>query len=119
MKDKPAILASPSFLPKCGRDRYDELWTDSRMDTVVAAAVKNRVAVEINSLYQIPHERFVNKARRMGASFSFGANGRTEKVVGALEFRVKSRRACKNMRWGARGSLEGFCHSFPPRRIAR
>jgi hypothetical protein len=60
---------------KCIRDRYYELWTDSRME--------------------IPHERFVIKARRMGARFPFGTNGRTEKVVGALEFSRALARKCQ------------------------
>jgi hypothetical protein len=68
------ILANPTYLPPPVEDRYDELWTDARMKTVIAAAVANRVALEINARSGYPRERFIRMAKRMGARFSFGSN---------------------------------------------
>jgi hypothetical protein len=62
-EERPNILASPTFLPSSLRDRYEELWTDERMETVIKAAVRNHVALEINAMYKIPSERFIQKAQ--------------------------------------------------------
>jgi histidinol phosphatase-like PHP family hydrolase len=88
------ILASPTFLPKSVRARYDELWTEARMERVIGAAIRNGVALEINSMYRIPSRRFVTRAKRMGARFSFGTNGRTADVIGALDYSLETARAC-------------------------
>jgi histidinol phosphatase-like PHP family hydrolase len=94
-EEKPDIVASPTFLPKRVRGRYDALWTDARMEKVIQAAVRNRAALEINSLYRIPARRFVAKAREMGAKFSFGSNGRTAEVIGALDYSFETARQCQ------------------------
>ena len=94
-EEKPDVLASPSFLPKCVRERYDELWTDARVERVIRAAVKNNVALEINSMYKIPSRRFVARAKQMGARFSFGTNGRTSDVVGVLDYSFETARQCQ------------------------
>ncbi len=94
-EERPDILASPTFLPKSLRDRYEELWTEDRMKTVIQAAVRNGVAIEINSMYRIPSQRFVRKARDLGAKFSFGTNGRTAQTVGALDYSFETARQCQ------------------------
>jgi len=94
-EEKPDILASPTFLPLRVRARYDELWTDARMDQVIKAAVANNAAIEINSMYRIPNRRFVARAKRLGARFSFGTNGRTSGVIGALDYSVEIARQCQ------------------------
>ena len=39
----------------------------------IAAAVKNRVAIEINAHFQIPSEKFIRRAKAAGARFSLPA----------------------------------------------
>lgn len=68
------IYVNPTFLPDSIAARYDELWTDERMQRVIAAAVKHHVAIEINARYKIPSERFVRLARAAGAKFTIGTN---------------------------------------------
>ena len=68
------IWANPTYLPELFRSRYDELWTDSRMKTVIDAAIKNHVAIEINSNFRIPNARFIKMAKAAGAKFTFGTN---------------------------------------------
>jgi histidinol phosphatase-like PHP family hydrolase len=68
------ILANPSFLPACIDKLYDSLWTTERIERVVNAAVRNGVAIEINSRYALPRRRFLRVAREKGARFSFGSN---------------------------------------------
>jgi len=68
------ILANPTFLPTCIRDRYDELWTHSRMEKVIKAAVQYNVAIEITARYDIPSAAFIRMAKEAGVRFSFGSN---------------------------------------------
>jgi len=75
------ILANPTYLPPPVEDRYDELWTDQRMKTVIAAAIANHVALEINARSGYPHERFIRMAEKMGAKFSFGTNNFDDKPI--------------------------------------
>lgn len=75
------ILANPTYLPKHVEDRYDQLWTDQRMGKIIAAAIANHVALEINARSGYPSERFIRMAKKMGARFSFGTNNFDDKPI--------------------------------------
>ncbi len=75
------ILVNPTFLPAAIAARYDALWTEARMAKVIDAAVKSKVAIEINGRYKIPSERFLRLAKEKGAKFTFGTNN-----AGASDF---------------------------------
>jgi 3-keto-disaccharide hydrolase len=79
------IYVNPTFLPASIADEYDALWTNERMDRVIAAAVKNDVAIEINSRFRLPSETFLKRAKQAGAKFSFGTNN-GGKDLGRLEY---------------------------------
>lgn len=85
------ILANPLFLPECIRADFDMLWTERRMRRIIDAAVKNRVAIEINSRYQLPGERFLRMAKEAGLKFSFGSNLRGLET-GRIEYSVEMAR---------------------------
>lgn len=68
------IYVNPTFLPASIAARYDELWTDERMQRVIAAAVRHGVAIEINARYRLPSEHFIRLAKAAGAKFSIGTN---------------------------------------------
>jgi hypothetical protein len=68
------ILANPTYLPPLVSDRYDELWTDARMQRIIDVAVANNVALEINGKSGLPSDRFIRLAKQAGAKFSFGSN---------------------------------------------
>ncbi len=75
MSEEPVdIYVNPTFLPVCIADKYDALWTEERMDRVVAVLAENGVAMEINSRYRLPSEKFVRKAKAAGVKFAFGTN---------------------------------------------
>ncbi|HAK97125.1 MAG TPA: hypothetical protein DCM87_19585 [Planctomycetes bacterium] len=84
-KEPIDIYANATFLPRALADRYDALWTEARMDRVIAAAVANGVAIEINSRFRVPSAAFVARARKAGARFSFGTNN-GDKDLGNLEY---------------------------------
>jgi hypothetical protein len=75
------ILANPTYLPPPVAQLYDQLWTDERMETIIDAAVKNNVALEINAGSGLPHDRFIRMAKKKGAKFSFGTNNFDDKPI--------------------------------------
>ncbi len=68
------IWANPTYLPDALYTRYDELWTNVRMKSLIDAAIKNNVAIEINSIFKIPNAKFIKMAKAAGAKFTFGSN---------------------------------------------
>jgi hypothetical protein len=80
------IYVNPTFLPDVIAKEYDTLWTEARMDRVIEAAVKNRVAIEINARYKLPSEKFLRKAKAAGVKFSFGTNNGGKDDLGDLAY---------------------------------
>jgi len=68
------IYVNPTYLPEQIVAKYDELWTDLRMEKVIQAAKKNNVAIEINNRFNIPSFRFIMKAKNAGVKFTIGTN---------------------------------------------
>jgi histidinol phosphatase-like PHP family hydrolase len=76
------IYVNPTFLPAAIAAQYDELWTDTRMQRVIAAAVRHGVAIEINARYRLPSERFIRRAKAAGARFTIGTNNASAQDFG-------------------------------------
>jgi hypothetical protein len=74
LSEKITIWANPTYLPDKLASRYDELWTEARMKSLIDAAVKNNVAIEINSRFKVPNAKFIKMAKAAGAHFTFGTN---------------------------------------------
>lgn len=87
-KEPIDILANVSWLPEPFGADYDSLWTDARMQKVMDAAVRNRVAFEISSGFQLPKLPFLRRAKEAGIKFCFGSNGRYPKM-GLLEYSLQ------------------------------
>jgi hypothetical protein len=68
------ILGWPLFLPPSIQREYYMLWTKERMEQLVEAAGKNRIAVEINDLAHTPHVEFILMAKKAGVKFTFGSD---------------------------------------------
>ncbi|MCU0245814.1 MAG: hypothetical protein MUC42_04530 [Bryobacter sp.] len=68
------ILANVTFLPDAILPHYDRLWTKERMERIIEPAAKHRVALEINSRYQLPRRPFLEMAKKARARFSIGSN---------------------------------------------
>jgi hypothetical protein len=84
MSEEPIdIYVNSTFLPEQMADRYDMFWTEERMDKVIAAAVENNIAIEINNRYRIPSEKFIKRAKKAGVKFTVGTNNADEKFTGA------------------------------------
>lgn len=87
------IYVNPTFLPDVIAKEYDTLWTEARMRRVISAAVRNGVAIEINSRFRLPSPAFIKLAKSMGAKFSLGTNN-AERDLGRLEYSFRMIREC-------------------------
>jgi histidinol phosphatase-like PHP family hydrolase len=82
------LLANVSWLPAPLASDYDRFWTPRRVEKVLDAAVKNRVALEISSSFRLPRLPFLRLAKSAGVKFSFGSNGRYPNM-GRLDYCVQ------------------------------
>ncbi len=87
------IWVNPTFLPESLQQSYDELWTEKRMKVLIDAAVKNNIAIEINSRYKIPGIKFLKLAKAAGAHFTYGSNQHNI-GIGEIDWSVKMAREC-------------------------
>ncbi len=87
-KEPINIYVNPTFLPEVIRDQYDELWTDERIQKVVAALKNNHIACEINARYKIPSAHFIKVAKSAGVKFTLGTNN-SGADLGYLEYSLK------------------------------
>ncbi len=83
------IIANPTYLPDPLLPGYDTLWTVKRMRTLVDAAMKYHVAIEINSRFKVPRLPFLEMAKAAGAKFSFGSNMHLPDQIGDIEYCVE------------------------------
>ena len=79
--DEPLdILSWPLFLPLSLQREYDALWTRERQETLIEAARRRGVAIEINDLAHTPHAEFILMARQAGLKFTFGSDTRDHRT---------------------------------------
>ncbi len=93
MREPIDIYANPTFLPRQIASEYETLWTPERRQKVIAAAIANDVALEINNRYKIPSASFIKEAKAAGARFSFGTNN-ADANLGRLEYPIQMVREC-------------------------
>ena len=74
------IFANPLYLPRKMMHHYEDFWTIERQTIIIDTAVKNKVALEIQSNTQFPHIGFMKLAIEKGAKISIGRNNRDDKV---------------------------------------
>ena len=79
------IFGWPLFLPVCIARDYYTLWTQERMQKIIAALKRRSLAVEINDLAHTPHEKFIAMAKEQGLKFTFGSDTRDQKA-GRLDY---------------------------------
>jgi histidinol phosphatase-like PHP family hydrolase len=93
MSEPINIWVNATFLPESLSRMYDQLWTDARMKKLIDAAVKNNIAIEINSRYQIPGKKFIKMAKAAGAHFTFGSN-QHDTGIGEIGWSVSMAEEC-------------------------
>ncbi|MDR1357548.1 MAG: DUF1080 domain-containing protein [Tannerellaceae bacterium] len=87
------IYVNPCFLPPQMQDRYDEFWTEARMNKFVDALAQSGKVLEINARYEIPNKAIILKAKAAGVKFSFGTNNEKAEV-GLLEYCIRMKEEC-------------------------
>lgn len=87
-KEPIDIHVNPTYLPEVIADKYDELWTDERIDRFVKVLADNDVALEINSRLKLPSEKILRRAKEAGVKFTFGTNNITPEF-GRLEYSLE------------------------------
>lgn len=84
--DEPLnIFGWPLFLPVCIARDYYTLWTEDRMQQIIAALKNKKLNIEINDLAHTPHEKFILMAKEEGLKFTFGSDTRDNKA-GRLDY---------------------------------
>jgi histidinol phosphatase-like PHP family hydrolase len=71
------VLANVMVLPKGFSATAEILWTEARMQRVIAAAAKQGVAFEINPRLRTPSEQFIKLAKAAGVKFTIGSDDTT------------------------------------------
>ena len=93
MQEPMDVYVNPNFLPAVMNDRYDEFWTEERMDKVIDAMVATDKVLEINHRYKIPNKAFILKAKEAGLKFTFGTNN-ADGDFGKLEYCLQMKDEC-------------------------
>ena len=88
------IYVNPTYLPAPIVDRYDELWTEPRIQAVVDALAASGVALEINNRNRIPSATFIRKAKEAGVKFTFGTNNGGANDLGRMDYCIEMIDAC-------------------------
>jgi hypothetical protein len=95
MSEEPInIYVNPTYLPVQMAARYDQFWTDDRMDRVINAAKANNIAIEINNRYKIPSIKFIDRAHKAGVLFTVGTNNADANFSGA-PYAIEAISKCK------------------------
>jgi histidinol phosphatase-like PHP family hydrolase len=92
------VWVNPTFLPAVIAGDYANLWTEARMRRVIEAAVRNRVAIEINDRFRLPSAAFIRLAKQAGARFTFGTNNGGKDDLGSLSYGVRMVGEC-GLKW--------------------
>jgi len=71
------VFANVMVLPKGLASPADVLWTEERMQRVIAAAARNGIALEINPRLRTPSEQFIKLAKAAGVKFTIGSDRNT------------------------------------------
>jgi len=89
--DPADICANATYLPDDMQPRYDDLWTDERINSVLDVLERYHIALEISPRYRIPSMKIIRMAKQRGLKFTFGTNnvdadfGRLEYALDAIE----------------------------------
>ncbi|MDH6357200.1 DUF1080 domain-containing protein [Parabacteroides sp. PF5-9] len=91
LQEPADIYVNPCYLPDQMSDRYDEFWTEARMNRFIDALVKSGKALEINELYDIPNKAILMKAKAAGVKLTFGSNN-VKPEVSDLSYSIRMKK---------------------------
>lgn len=89
------IYTHPTYLPPSMRANAGDLWTKHRTAKLIDGLLRNKVAVEINTLLRLPDQAFIVEARDAGCKFAFGTANPTASDLTRCEYGLQMVKACK------------------------
>lgn len=89
------IYTHPTYLPQNIKPDAADLWTKTRTAKLIDALVRNKVAVEINTLNQLPNQPFILEAKDAGCKFAFGTANTTASDLTRCEYGLRMVETCK------------------------
>ena len=89
------IYTYPTYLPATMQTKADDLWTQARVTKIVDALVRNKVAIELNTLSQLPSKKFIQQAKDAGGKFAFGTGNATAAELRRCEYGLQMVEECK------------------------
>lgn len=89
------IYTHPTYLPKSMRAGANELWTPARRTKLIAALLRNKVAIELNTVDQLPGQTFIQEAKDAGCKFGFGTANASAAELKRCEYGLRMVQACK------------------------
>ena len=92
------IYSHATCLPAKLQPQANELWTEARQAKLIDALVKNKVAIELNSLDQLPGQAFLQRAKQAGCKFAFGTANQTAAELKRCEYGLEMVHQC-NLDW--------------------
>ena len=88
------ILAHPGLLPLVLRDEAGGILDENWEAGLLALARRHGFALEISSRWELPGERLVEKARRLGIRFSLGSDGHSRERMCCLDYSLWMVKRC-------------------------
>jgi hypothetical protein len=92
------IYAHPPLLPATMSAEAEELWTQAPMTRLIDALVRNKVAVELNTIDRLPGQKFIQQAKDAGCKFAFGTANPTATDLKRCEYGLQMVEVC-NLDW--------------------
>lgn len=71
-----------------------ELWTPERTTRLIDALVRNKVAIELNTIDKLPSQPFIQQAKHVGCKFAFGTGNQTAAQLQRCEYGLQMVEAC-------------------------
>ncbi len=71
-----------------------ELWTPERTTRLIDALVRNKVAIELNTIDKLPSQPFIQQAKHAGCKFAFGTGNQTAAQLQRCEYGLQMVEAC-------------------------
>ena len=92
------VYANVMMVPPLLKTAPEDLWTEERMQRVIAAAAKHGVAFEINRRERTPSEKFIRLAKAAGVKFTIGSDASTLEDYGDWSYLLEIQRKV-GLRW--------------------
>jgi len=89
------LYAHATYLPEAMKPESDKLWTEARMGKLIEVLVRNKVAVELNTLDKLPGRAFLEQAKAAGCKFGFGTANQSEAELTRCEYGLQMVEECK------------------------